>query len=283
MYLMGTEPGVGDMRLFLLIILIFIAACGAKHENEVKQLDSAAIEDGLSDENIVTFDELILPLFQNKCSVCHNQDSFLMNVLDYDIAVANAEKIVQAVFVNESMPRNGSMLKTERELVAKWLSDGLVKSKKPIEKEPPVEEDPEQEQPPVEQDPEQEEPPIEQGPEQEEPPIEQDPEQEVPPVEEDPGQEVPPVEQDPDQEMPPVKDEVVSFSESVLPLFQNKCSICHNENSGLINILDYDTAFANSDRIFDALITTKRMPLGDSLSEEELQLVVDWFEDGLLQ
>ncbi len=65
---------------------------------------------------------------------------------------------------------------------------------------------------------------------------------------------------------------------SVLPIFQNQCSACHNASSGpgQPNWMDYKTAFANKDAIYQQVVVTKAMPPSGNLSQSSRDLIGAW-------
>lgn len=70
--------------------------------------------------------------------------------------------------------------------------------------------------------------------------------------------------------------------DKVLPLFQSKCSACHNASSAVPNWMNYTAAAAKTVQLRDRVLVKKNMPLGGKLSDEELSLLEKWLDDGAL-
>ncbi len=76
----------------------------------------------------------------------------------------------------------------------------------------------------------------------------------------------------------------VSYAATVAPIFAAKCSGCHaNGGRGTTAWLftGYNSVKDNADRIRNAVVVTRSMPMGGSLSAAELQSVRDWFDQGM--
>ncbi|MCM2279151.1 MAG: hypothetical protein NDJ89_13830 [Oligoflexia bacterium] len=76
---------------------------------------------------------------------------------------------------------------------------------------------------------------------------------------------------------------VPGYEETMRPLIFGKvCSGCHNASSGasMPNWLDYDTAYAKRERIYQRVVVEKTMPLGAPMSDAERKLVADWVKGG---
>jgi uncharacterized membrane protein len=81
-------------------------------------------------------------------------------------------------------------------------------------------------------------------------------------------------------------DTEVTFANFVQPLFQTKCAGCHAPGRSSASIWTFNgisSISTNADRIKDAVIVRKVMPLGGSLSAEELQSLKTWFDKGMQQ
>jgi len=78
----------------------------------------------------------------------------------------------------------------------------------------------------------------------------------------------------------------VTYANFVQPLFQNKCAGCHGPGRSSASIWAFNglsSINSNADRIKDAVIVRKVMPLGGSLNAQELQSLKIWFDKGMPQ
>ncbi len=76
----------------------------------------------------------------------------------------------------------------------------------------------------------------------------------------------------------------VTYNNFAQALFQTKCSGCHAPGlpaSAAFTFNGYSSVTANAERIRQAVIVTKRMPLNGSLTAAELQSLTKWFDDGM--
>lgn len=76
----------------------------------------------------------------------------------------------------------------------------------------------------------------------------------------------------------------VSYATTINPILQAKCAGCHAAGrSGTVawTFNGFSTVVASADRIKNAVLVTKSMPLNGSLSPAELQSVKDWFDQGM--
>ncbi len=75
-----------------------------------------------------TYTKDIKPIFEKRCSSCHNSHTPQRNWLDYDTAYANRIKIKNRVFIELSMPPSGiSMELEERWKISDWVDFGAKK------------------------------------------------------------------------------------------------------------------------------------------------------------
>lgn len=78
----------------------------------------------------------------------------------------------------------------------------------------------------------------------------------------------------------------VTYTGFVQNLLQTKCASCHapgRQASAIWSFNGYSTVTANADRIKNAVLVQKTMPIGGSLSKAELQSLKDWFDQGMPQ
>lgn len=76
----------------------------------------------------------------------------------------------------------------------------------------------------------------------------------------------------------------VSYAATVAPIFQAKCAGCHSAGrSGTVawTFSGFSSVVANADRIRNAVVVNKIMPLNGSLAPADLQSVKDWFDQGM--
>lgn len=79
----------------------------------------------------------------------------------------------------------------------------------------------------------------------------------------------------------------VKFSEEIAPLLSNRCGECHSAGASQTNYLDYTTARNGIDRILNRIQREEGsagfMPLnGTKLSQESIDLIQQWRDDGFL-
>jgi uncharacterized membrane protein len=84
----------------------------------------------LKAQAITTYEKDALPIFKNRCSMCHN--SAMMpdkNWLDYDIAKNKSDIILKRAWINKDMPPGNStgITDQERETLKNWVNDGAQK------------------------------------------------------------------------------------------------------------------------------------------------------------
>lgn len=76
----------------------------------------------------------------------------------------------------------------------------------------------------------------------------------------------------------------LTYTNFAQALFQNKCAGCHapgRSAAAIFSFTGYASVVANSDRIKQAALVNKTMPLGGSLSATELQSLTSWFNQGM--
>lgn len=75
------------------------------------------------------------------------------------------------------------------------------------------------------------------------------------------------------------KQKIISFKKDMLPLIQQKCSICHNFSTPERNWLDYKTAFKKREQI-KLRLDNRTMPIGTTMTDAERNLMIDWVKQG---
>jgi uncharacterized membrane protein len=73
----------------------------------------------------------------------------------------------------------------------------------------------------------------------------------------------------------------ITYTKDVKPIFERRCSQCHNANWPDKNWLDYNKAKENKDKI-KIKVKDKTMPPGNSteITEEERNIIIQWVDDG---
>jgi uncharacterized membrane protein len=90
----------------------------------------------------------------------------------------------------------------------------------------------------------------------------------------------------PDTPAPENPGAVLTYNNFAQALFQNKCAGCHapgRSAAAIFSFTGYASVVANSDRIKQAVLVNKTMPLGGSLSSAELQSLTTWFNQGMAE
>lgn len=75
-------------------------------------------------------------------------------------------------------------------------------------------------------------------------------------------------------------DPSISFASNVKPIIDNNCISCHG-GSQAPDLRTYNGISNNADRI-KTQVTTRQMPLGGSLSNDEIEAIKCWIENGAL-
>ncbi|MBE9600014.1 hypothetical protein [Pedobacter sp. MC2016-24] len=76
----------------------------------------------------------------------------------------------------------------------------------------------------------------------------------------------------------------VMYAGAVQNLLSNRCGTCHSTGRSAAvfwNFSGYTAVTTNADRIKQAVLINKTMPMGGSLNASELKLLQDWFNDGM--
>jgi uncharacterized membrane protein len=76
----------------------------------------------------------------------------------------------------------------------------------------------------------------------------------------------------------------VVYTGAVQTLVNNRCGTCHSTGRSAAvfwNFSGYAAVTANADKIKQAVLINKTMPMGASLNASELKLLQDWFNDGM--
>lgn len=72
----------------------------------------------------------------------------------------------------------------------------------------------------------------------------------------------------------------ISFSADVKPIIDANCISCHGGNQAP-NLSTFNGISINADRV-KTQVVSRRMPLGGSLTQEEIEFIKCWIENGAL-
>jgi mono/diheme cytochrome c family protein len=78
----------------------------------------------------------------------------------------------------------------------------------------------------------------------------------------------------------------VTYTAVVGPLFQARCAGCHapgRQAAVVWSFNGYSAVTGSADKIKQAVLVNKTMPLGGTLSAADLQSLKDWFDQGMPQ
>lgn len=78
---------------------------------------------------------------------------------------------------------------------------------------------------------------------------------------------------------PTVKETKITFTNDVFPINSSRCVQCHNKNSVLPDVTDYETAYDLRNEIKYKL-ETKKMPYFGKMTASERDTVLKWIEQG---
>ncbi len=73
----------------------------------------------------------------------------------------------------------------------------------------------------------------------------------------------------------------ISFSLDVKPIIDNNCISCHNGTQQLPDLRTFNGISTNASRVRTQVVT-RRMPLNGSLSDEQIELIRCWIDNGAL-
>ncbi len=82
------------------------------------------------------------------------------------------------------------------------------------------------------------------------------------------------------QEQEITTNSVVSFSTNVRPIIDNNCIECHRGN--LFPDLRSLTIIQANSALIQSQVVTRRMPIGGSLSNQQIAEISDWIDNGAL-
>ena len=132
------------MKLFRFVILVYALAtvgCGyIVYDNT--RLDKK-IDYSLSAEKIASLSYPVLAqkVFSPKCVSCHAESDDI-SLVTYADVIRNKDLIQKAVFVDKSMPKNGSLTEEELAYLWNWLEIDAPEFPQNLDLNPPVEEEP---------------------------------------------------------------------------------------------------------------------------------------------
>lgn len=76
--------------------------------------------------------------------------------------------------------------------------------------------------------------------------------------------------------------ETITFSLNVKPIIDNNCISCHSAGGGQVPNLETYNAVAANAAIVKSEVVSKDMPIGGSLTNEEISAIVCWVDSGAL-
>lgn len=76
--------------------------------------------------------------------------------------------------------------------------------------------------------------------------------------------------------------EPLTFVQDILPLVQQRCSLCHSPGAGLPVWEDYNTLFASRDLVRFRVFEDQSMPRGNAtgMTDEERMIMAQWIDEG---
>ncbi|WP_256003440.1 hypothetical protein [Pedobacter deserti] len=101
-----------------------MVSCSKKQAAELKPDDGPP--DPPAEE--ITYANFAQALFQNKCNACHAPGGTASGMWTFNghaSVVANSNRIRQAVLVNKTMPKTGSLSAAELTSLQTWFDNGL--------------------------------------------------------------------------------------------------------------------------------------------------------------
>ncbi len=75
-------------------------------------------------------------------------------------------------------------------------------------------------------------------------------------------------------------DSNISFADNVKPIIDSRCVSCHNGNQSP-DLRTYEGVSNNAQRVRSQVVS-RRMPLNGSLSDDQIELIRCWIENGAL-
>jgi uncharacterized membrane protein len=75
--------------------------------------------------------------------------------------------------------------------------------------------------------------------------------------------------------------ETITYTLSVKPIIENNCVQCHSSGGNFPNLTTYNGISANAS-IVKAEVSSRRMPQGSSITNDEIQAIKCWVDNGAL-
>ena len=125
----GGQMQIRNFSILSFITLFFLIGCGNGDHMSFPGLGSGSSDnsaDKPDGNSAINYIENIQPLFERRCSLCHNGGSTIPNWLVYEVA-HNAKDLIRfRVFISKDMPLSNAtgMTEDERALVALWVDSG---------------------------------------------------------------------------------------------------------------------------------------------------------------
>lgn len=75
--------------------------------------------------------------------------------------------------------------------------------------------------------------------------------------------------------------ETITYTLNVKPIIDNNCIVCHGNGGNFPNLTTYNGTSANANSV-KAEVVSRRMPQGNSLTNDEIQAISCWVDAGAL-
>ena len=211
----------------------------------------------------VGYNDTVQPIFQQRCSICHNSSSSIPNWMDYATAFQFRSQIYQKVVVEKSMPLNNAtqMTDAERNVIAEWVNAGAPEQGTTAAPSPTSAPSGDQPAPPSNNNPV----PTPTSAPAPSPVASATPNPNPSPTDSAPG-----------------SNSGITYISTIQPLFQNRCAMCHGSSAGALNWLVYSNVIQHKDAIYQKVVVDKTMPLGNAthMTDDERATVGQWIQAG---
>lgn len=256
--------------LFLFSLVALFVACSGPHmplDRSKNTMSGGGTSSGKNSVAEITFENGIVQIFEQKCSLCHAPGGALPDWTDYATTFGKQDRIRERVLVKADMPPKSMapLLEEEKAMIGKWLGLGAPQGEVLPETSTEL---PESAQPAPAR------------------------ESALDPV--TPQKEAPVVLIDVQALTPAVSpDDKITYENTIKAWFKKNCALCHDGSTpalALPNWQDFDTVLEKKDALYRRVITdagtSTEMPpggfnsQGEKLSESERLIFKNWIEYG---